>query len=62
MTLCDKGGGILNFVTSHFCCFNLIVSRCKIVNCVTSHQVGVLRNVATCDKDGGGVKINLKFV
>ena len=48
----------LNGNKSHFqnCCFNLIISRCKIAKYVTSHWVGGLRNVTTCDKDGGGVK------
>ena len=59
MTLCDKGeDGILNFVTSHFCCFNLIISRCKIAKYVSSHEVGGLRNLTNCDMDGGGVKIH----
>ena len=35
-----RGGGILNFVTSHFYCFNLIISRCKIAKYVMSHKVG----------------------
>ena len=42
-TKCDivwHGGGILNLVTSHFCCFSLIISRCKIAKYVTSHLVG----------------------
>ena len=57
MTLCDQGGRILNFVTSHFCCFNLIISRCKIAICdVTLRGGGGLINVTTCDKDGEGVK------
>ena len=36
---------------------NLIISRRKIAKYVTSHLVGGrgLRNVTTCDKDGGGV-------
>ena len=29
---------------------------------MTSHKVGGLRNVTTCDKDGGGVKKIMKFV
>ena len=42
MILCDKGGGILNFVISHF--KNSVkaiihVSRCKIAKYVTSHEV-----------------------
>ena len=40
VTLCDKGGEILHFVTLHFCCFNLIISRRKIAKYVMSHQVG----------------------
>ena len=32
------GAGILDFVTSHFCCFNLIVSRCKIEKYLTSQK------------------------
>ena len=37
---------------------NLIISRCKISNYVTSHwgKGGGLRNATTCDKDRGGVK------
>ena len=40
---------------------NLIISRCKIAKYVTSHYVGGLRNVTTCDKGGRGKKI-MKFV
>ena len=59
-----KGGEILNIVSSLFCCFNLIISRYKIAKYVTSHKVGgeSLRNVITCDKDGGGVKKIMKFM
>ena len=35
---------------------NLIISRCKIAKYVTSHKVGGLRNVNTCDKEGEGSK------
>ena len=54
-----RGGGILNFVTSHFCCFDLIISRCIIFKkCDVTLGRGSLRNVTTRDKDGGGVKKN----
>ena len=35
---------------------NLIISKCKIAKYVTSHKVGALRYVTTCDKGGGVIK------
>ena len=35
---------------------NLIISRCKIAKYVTSHKVGGLINVTTCDKGERGKK------
>ena len=53
---------MLSFVSSHFCCFNLMVSRCKIEKCdVPLGREGGLRNVTTCDKDGGGVQKSLNL-
>ena len=54
MTLCDKGGVILNIVTSHFCCINLIIVKLK-----KKCDVTLGRGSQKCDQlrqGRGGVK------